>query len=140
MADDILHTHTTDIDGNPLVVRALKGSYLTNGAPGIVLWQCDEKGLLTFEEPWCRATVNGVGPVQPGLVTLDVNNMERALTDDLMAWGHITDTGLTASSGWCTYPICLVDQVWYDSLASVDDVDGPDGARYFAPEFLAEWA
>lgn len=137
--DDIIETSLSDDCGRPLSLRCLRATYDSNGAPAIVLWQCDEHGLLASEDEWCCATVNGVWPQDGSVVVLDSNNMPKVLVEDLLASGHVTDTGMRARSGYCSYPVCELDRAWYDGLLDYSVLDDEDAVCLFTPELRAEW-
>lgn len=138
--DDVIKTSIEGPDGGPLALRAFRGTYETTGAPAIVLWRCDpETGLLTSEDAWCCATVNGIWPAGPATVVLDENNMGKQLTSDLVGLPWICDTGMRARSGYCAYPVCTVDEAWLSSLVALDALDGDDATDYFSPSLVEEW-
>lgn len=121
--DQIFHTHVPGMPEAPVTLRAFRATYESTGAPAIVLWPCDGEGRLTSDEEWCTATVNGVGPDRDGILALDANGMGPALTGCLMSSPHLDDTGCTASSGYCAYPLVRADADWLAALTDCTDDD-----------------
>ena len=83
---------------------------------------CTEDG--TFYEPYATISKNLSDLhyyVTELEICVDVNNIGAKLFHELISLGILTYTHRDISSGYCTYPICIIDKEWFNNIPHAED-------------------
>ena len=77
---------------------------------GVATW--DEE--YQYWEPWCDLTVNLDIPLDGDAAFLDTNGCTPEIINALTDKGYVINTGMTRSSGFCTYPLVRFTKEFLD--------------------------